>query len=64
VAVLDERLEMYLGRLKEADKDVFKLERQLEEHQKGFDHGMGVAKKQIRRLEEKLEEAKKDAERW
>lgn len=54
---LDERLAMYVGRLKEADKDIFKLERQLEEQQKGLDNGMAIAKKQIRRFEEKLVQA-------
>lgn len=48
---------MYVGRLKEADKDIFKLERQLEEQQKGLDNGMAIAKKQIRRFEEKLVQA-------
>jgi hypothetical protein len=30
VVELDDRLQMYVGRIKEAEKDVFKLERQLE----------------------------------
>lgn len=60
MAKLDDKLEMYKSRVKEADKDVFKLERQLEEHQKGFATGMGVAKAQIKRLEEKLAEARKE----
>jgi len=53
------RLEMYRGRLKEAEKDVFKLEAQIEQTQKGFDAGMAVAKRQIKLLEGMLEEEKK-----
>ena len=32
----------------------------LEEHQKGFAHGMGVAKQQIKRLEEKLAQKERE----
>jgi len=39
--------------------DVFKLERQLEELQKGFDSGMVVAKRQIKMLEGMLAEEKR-----
>jgi hypothetical protein len=42
--------------------DIFKLERQLEELQKGFDSGMVVAKRQIKMLEEMLAEEKRRTE--
>lgn len=57
LARVSESLELYKGRCKEQDKDIFKLERQLEEVEKGFATGMAVAKRQIKMLEEKLEKA-------
>ena len=44
---------------KEQEKEIFKLEKKNEETQRGFDTGMAVAKKQIKYLEELLEEGKR-----
>lgn len=59
LAVAEDRLSLYVERCKEGEKDVFKLERQLEETQKGFDTGMAVAKRQIKLLEDMLADEKR-----
>ena len=67
LAVAEDRLNLYMERCKEGEKDVFKLERQLEETQKGFDTGMAVAKRQIKLLEDMLADEKRRSDeqsRW
>ena len=48
------RLEVFEARCAESGKEIFKLERQLEETTKGFENGMAVARRQIKTLEGKL----------
>ena len=59
LAKVKDSLELYKGRCKTQEKEIFKLEKKNEETQRGFDTGMAVAKKQIKYLEELLEEEKK-----
>ena len=59
VAKLEESRDLYKERCKLQEKEIFALERQNEETKKGFDTGMAVAKRQIKMLEEMLDEAKK-----
>ena len=59
-AVLRDGAERGRGeRLRRRQREIFALERQNEETKKGFDTGMAVAKRQIKMLEEMLDEAKK-----
>ena len=59
LAKVKDSLELYKGRCKTQEKEIFKLEKKNEETQRGFDTGMAVAKKQIKYVEELLEEEKK-----
>lgn len=59
LAKVKDSLDLYKGRCKEQEKEIFKLEKKNEETQRGFDTGMAVAKKQIKYLEELLEEEKR-----
>jgi chromosome segregation ATPase len=47
-----EALDMYKRRLKEAEKDVFKLEKALEEKTAGVETAMAIARRQIKATEE------------
>ena len=59
LAKVEESRDLYKERCKLQEKEIFALERQNEETKKGFDTGMAVAKRQIKMLEEMLDEAKK-----
>ena len=52
-------LDMYKRRLKEAEKDVFKLEKALEEKTAAFEMGMAQARRQIKFTEERMREAER-----
>ena len=62
LAKVEESRDLYKERCKLQEKEIFALERQNEETKKGFDTGMAVAKRQIKMLEEMLDEAKKGQE--
>ena len=53
-------LDMYKRRLKEAEKDVFKLEKALEEKTAAFEMGMAQARRQIKFTEDKMREATRE----
>ena len=59
LAKVEESHDLYKERCTLQEKEIFALERQNEETKKGFDTGMAVAKRQIKMLEEMLDEAKK-----
>jgi hypothetical protein len=59
LAKIGESRELYKERCTLQEKEIFALERQNEETKKGFDTGMGMAKRQIKMLESRLKEAEK-----
>jgi len=59
-AQAEDALEMYVRRLKESEKDVFKLEKALEEKTALVETSMAIARRQIKYTEEKMREAMRE----
>ena len=57
-----EALDMYKRRLKEAEKDVFKLEKALEEKTAGVETAMAIARRQIKWQEERYDALARETE--